>query len=156
MITRFNFQHSTPLRLIQSFHQCCSARIYWSKKVNSKYDIIIGIFQFPVSARPPAGGRWRHWEASYSTKLSSRVKAISSHPYRAHVIYQLSPGSSGLHCTKRNDDQHTSSRTWVSTRAQPPPRNLHYKKDLVSSPVWWEAETNIAHPYKMSNKKRTP
>ena len=32
---------------------------------------------------------------------------------------------------------------WVSVRGQSsPPLNSHNKKDLVSSPVWWETETN--------------
>ena len=59
------------------------------------------------------------------------------------VIYRVSPspaGSSRSHCTKWADDQHKSGRALASL-------NLHYKTtlchDLVSSPVWWEAETNI-------------
>ena len=46
-----------------------------------------------------------------------------------------STGSFGSHCTKWADDQHKSSVPLLKP---------YYKKDLVSSPVWWEAETNIA------------
>ena len=57
-------------------------------------------------------------------------------------------GSSGPHCTKLADDQHSPAGL-ASTHAQssPPliPTILDLRFiDLVSNPIWWEAETNIS------------
>ena len=78
----------------------------------------------PASAGPPADGRWCHWQASHSTWLLGLVQAMSRHMCWILVIYRVIPspavGSSGSHCSKLADDQHTFNRTRTSVRTWPP------------------------------------
>ena len=59
--------------------------------------------------------------------------------------------SSGPHCTKRADDQHRPAGfepRLLSDLPLPQIPTINDLRiiDLVSSPVWWEAETNIGPP----------
>ena len=100
--------------------------LYTAFKVKNKFEA-----EWPtVAPGPLGGGRWRHWQAYHSTRLSGS-SAVSRRTCQTHVIYWVSLRPAGS--------------VSLGSCSTSPSLNLHYKKDLMPSPVWWETETNIAY-----------
>ena len=96
-------------------------------------------------AGPPAGWWWHHWRALHSTRLTVLVQAMSRYTWQTNVIYQLSLKQTVIFFTLPLVSlwlAYFRQGSTLDSYSTYPSQNPHYKKDLVSSPVLWEADTN--------------